>query len=95
MAIGVKNRTGTKGYLAPETIFKSKLQGSGVDVWSAGVIFLSLLSKRHPILSLHGNDSVKGFTLQNLIPLIYIYGTKLLKQFAYLNGILFLLIELS
>lgn len=86
VAIGAKNRTGTKGYLAPETIFKAKVQTCAVDIWSAGVIFLSLLAKRHPILSLHASDKVKGFTLQNLIPLIYIFGTKLIKQVAFRYG---------
>lgn len=86
LTIGAKNRTGTKGYLAPETIFKAKVQTTAVDVWSAGVIFLSLLAKRHPILSLHGSDKVKGFTLQNLIPLIYIFGSKLIKQIAFKYG---------
>ncbi len=84
--IGAKNRTGTKGYLAPETIFKAKVQTRAVDVWAAGVIFLSLLAKRHPILSLHASDKVKGFSLQNLIPLIYVFGTKLIKQVAFKYG---------
>ena len=85
-AIGAKNRTGTKGYLAPETIFKSKLQTRAVDIWAVGVIFLSLLAKRHPILSLHASDKVKGFSLQNLIPLIYVFGTKQIKQIAFRYG---------
>jgi len=85
--IGAKNRTGTKGYLAPETIFKAKVQTRAVDVWAAGVIFLSLLAKRHPILSLHASDKVKGFSLQNLIPLIYVFGTKLIRQVAFKYGI--------
>ena len=83
MTAGIKNRTGTKGYLAPETIFKAKVQTGAVDVWAAGVILLSLFAKRHPILTLHANDKVKGFSLQNLIPLIYIFGTKLIRQVAY------------
>ena len=63
------------------------MQTRAVDVWAAGVIFLSLLAKRHPILSLHASDKVKGFSLQNLIPLIYIFGTKLIKQIAFKYGI--------
>lgn len=83
MTAGVKNRTGTKGYLAPETIFKAKVQTRAVDVWAAGVILLSLLAKRHPILTLHASDKVKGFSLQNLVPMIYIFGTRLIRQVAY------------
>jgi serine/threonine protein kinase len=86
--VGVRNRTGTKGYLAPETIFKAKIQTRAVDVWAAGVILLSLLAKRHPILTLHASDRVKGFSLQNLVPLVYIFGTKLIKQIAYKYSIL-------
>ena len=55
---GFKNRTGTKGYLAPETIFKTKTQTTAVDIWAAGVIFLSLLAKRHPILCQIGRAHV-------------------------------------
>ena len=41
--MSIKNRTGTKGYMPPETIFGSPNQGTAVDIWAVGVIMLSFL----------------------------------------------------
>ena len=41
-------RAGTPGFRAPEVLLKCPLQTTAVDVWSAGVIFLCLLSGRYP-----------------------------------------------
>ncbi|XP_077581219.1 cell division cycle 7-related protein kinase isoform X1 [Stigmatopora nigra] len=41
-------RAGTPGFRAPEVLLKWPNQGTAIDVWSAGVIFLSLLSGRFP-----------------------------------------------
>lgn len=41
-------RAGTRGFRAPEVLFRSHQQSTRVDVWSAGVIFLSMLSCRYP-----------------------------------------------
>ncbi|XP_057714218.1 cell division cycle 7-related protein kinase isoform X1 [Corythoichthys intestinalis] len=41
-------RAGTPGFRAPEVLIKCPNQGTAIDVWSAGVIFLSLLSGRYP-----------------------------------------------
>ncbi|XP_076316158.1 cell division cycle 7-related protein kinase-like [Tachypleus tridentatus] len=40
----VAPRAGTPGFRAPEVLLKYKAQTTAIDVWSAGVIFLSLLS---------------------------------------------------
>lgn len=32
--MSIKNRTGTKGYMPPESIFNSPNQGSAVDIWA-------------------------------------------------------------
>jgi len=63
-------RAGTAGFRPPEVLLKSSDQCIAVDVWSAGVIFLSMLSGRYPffraqddmgylaqIISLLGTDS--------------------------------------
>ncbi|KAM4727712.1 cell division cycle 7-related protein kinase isoform 3-T3 [Anableps anableps] len=44
----VASRAGTPGFRAPEVLTKCPNQGTAIDVWSAGVILLSLLSGRYP-----------------------------------------------
>uniref|UniRef100_H2LJQ5 non-specific serine/threonine protein kinase n=1 Tax=Oryzias latipes TaxID=8090 RepID=H2LJQ5_ORYLA len=44
----VAPRAGTPGFRAPEVLTKCPDQGTAIDVWSAGVILLSLLSGRYP-----------------------------------------------
>ncbi|XP_022673099.1 cell division cycle 7-related protein kinase-like isoform X3 [Varroa destructor] len=44
----VAPRAGTPGYRAPEVLMKFRHQGTAIDVWSAAVIYLSLLSGRYP-----------------------------------------------
>ncbi|XP_068196676.1 uncharacterized protein [Antennarius striatus] len=44
----VAPRAGTPGFRAPEVLTKCPNQGTTIDVWSAGVILLSLLSGRYP-----------------------------------------------
>lgn len=61
--MSIKHRTGTKGYMPPETIFNSPTQGSKVDIWAVGVIMLSFLMRRHPIISLNNTSRVKNFTI--------------------------------
>ncbi|XP_064458366.1 cell division cycle 7-related protein kinase-like [Ornithodoros turicata] len=47
-AAEVAPRAGTPGFRAPEVLMKYKNQTTAIDVWSAGVILLSLLSGRYP-----------------------------------------------
>ncbi|NXU54881.1 CDC7 kinase, partial [Turnix velox] len=44
----VAPRAGTPGFRAPEVLTKCPTQTTAIDMWSAGVIFLSLLSGRYP-----------------------------------------------
>ena len=41
-------RAGTPGFRSPEVLLKYPQQSPAVDMWSAGVIFLSILSGRYP-----------------------------------------------
>lgn len=41
-------RAGTAGFRAPEVLLKSPSQDTAIDIWSAGTIFLSILSARYP-----------------------------------------------
>jgi len=72
--MNIKNRTGTKGYMPPESIFSSPNQGTAVDIWAIGVILLSFLMRRHPIISLNNTTKIKNFTIANLVPLALIFG---------------------
>jgi cell division control protein 7 len=42
------NRAGTRGFRAPEVLMGSWNQSCKIDVWGAGVIFLTLLTRRYP-----------------------------------------------
>ncbi|KAF3912943.1 PAK-2p27 [Orbilia brochopaga] len=45
------NRAGTRGFRAPEVLFKCNAQTTKIDIWSAGVILLTFLSKRFPFFN--------------------------------------------
>ncbi|KAJ8038508.1 Cell division cycle 7-related protein kinase [Holothuria leucospilota] len=62
-------RAGTPGFRAPEVLLKCEHQTTAVDMWSAGVILLSILSGRYPffkvpddltglaqIMNIHGSE---------------------------------------
>lgn len=84
--MNIKNRTGTKGYMPPESIFNAPSQDSSVDIWAIGVIMLSFLMRRHPIISLNNTSKVKNFTIANLLPLVIIFGADEFKKIAHENG---------
>ncbi|XP_053102501.1 cell division cycle 7-related protein kinase [Hemicordylus capensis] len=44
----VAPRAGTPGFRAPEVLTKCPTQTTAIDIWSAGIVFLSLLSGRYP-----------------------------------------------
>ena len=44
----VSARSGTPGFRAPEVLLKYPQQTTAIDIWSAGVIFLCLLSCKYP-----------------------------------------------
>ncbi|KAG9045696.1 hypothetical protein FS842_001119 [Serendipita sp. 407] len=45
------NRAGTRGFRAPEVLFKCVVQTPAVDIWSAGTILLFFLAKKWPIFA--------------------------------------------
>ncbi|KAL3693650.1 hypothetical protein R1sor_007301 [Riccia sorocarpa] len=71
---------GTKGYRAPEVLLKSLKQTSKVDMWSAGVSLLHLVSGRSPfpssstdgalrdIAKLRGSDAVLALAIRHERP---------------------------
>ena len=55
---GEASRAGTPGFRAPEVLAKSILQSTKIDMWSAGVIFASLLTKRYPFFPFRSENDV-------------------------------------
>lgn len=49
-------RAGTSGFRAPEVLLKYQYQTTAIDVWSAGIIFLCLLSGKYPFFK--ANDDM-------------------------------------
>jgi cell division control protein 7 len=47
-ALPVPERSGTRGFRAPEVLCRTWHQGCALDVWSAGIILLSLLTRIFP-----------------------------------------------
>lgn len=74
------NRAGTRGFRAPEVLMKCGSQTTKIDIWSVGVILLSLLSRRFPMFqSLDDTDA--------LLELCSIFGWKTLRKCAELHGL--------
>lgn len=45
------SRSGTRGFKAPEVLFRVEAQTTAIDIWSAGIIFLSLLCRKYPFFT--------------------------------------------
>ncbi|KZZ93720.1 serine/threonine protein kinase Hsk1 [Moelleriella libera RCEF 2490] len=76
------NRAGTRGFRAPEVLFKCTEQTTSIDIWSAGVIFLTILSKRFPFFN--SADDVEA-----MIEIATIFGAKRMKAAGLLHGCVF------
>uniref|UniRef100_A0A182RT78 non-specific serine/threonine protein kinase n=1 Tax=Anopheles funestus TaxID=62324 RepID=A0A182RT78_ANOFN len=68
-------RAGTPGYRPPEVLLKYPNQTTAVDIWAAGVIFLSLLSKLYPFFT-----NVDDLTA--LAQIIEVFGYERIKETA-------------
>jgi cell division control protein 7 len=73
------NRAGTRGFRAPEVLFKCTEQTTKIDIWSAGVILLTILSRRFPFFN--SADDVEA-----MIEIATIYGNKRMRACAQLHG---------
>ena len=76
------NRAGTRGFRAPEVLLKCTMQTCAIDMWSSGVILLTLLARRFPFF--HSADDIDA-----LLELTNILGTRRMKETAYLHGHIF------
>jgi cell division control protein 7 len=73
------NRAGTRGFRAPEVLLKCTDQSTKIDIWSAGVILLTILSRRFPFFN--SADDVEA-----MIEIATIFGIRRMKQVAMLHG---------
>ncbi|OAD75426.1 hypothetical protein PHYBLDRAFT_123890 [Phycomyces blakesleeanus NRRL 1555(-)] len=69
------NRAGTKGFRAPEVLMRVVNQTTAIDIWSVGVIFLSILSGSYPFFL--ANDEA-----DSLIELACLFGSNAMKECA-------------
>lgn len=76
------NRAGTRGFRAPEVLFKCTAQTTKIDMWSAGVILLTLLGRRFPFFN--SADDVDA-----MIEMASIFGTRRMRAAAALHGQIF------
>ncbi|POS84634.1 Protein kinase-like (PK-like) [Erysiphe pulchra] len=76
------NRAGTRGFRAPEVLLKCTNQTTKIDIWSAGVILLTILSRRFPFFN--SADDVEA-----MIEIATIFGSKRMKYCALLHGTVF------
>ncbi|EOB15479.1 Cell cycle serine/threonine-protein kinase hsk1 [Nosema bombycis CQ1] len=68
-------RAGTRGFRAPEVIFRYPYQTKAIDVWSAGVMFLTLVCVQYPFF--YSADDVDG-----LVEIATIFGHKEMRKAA-------------
>ncbi|WFD18871.1 non-specific serine/threonine protein kinase [Malassezia caprae] len=73
------NRAGTRGFRAPEVLFKCPDQTPAIDIWSAGIILLSFLLRRFPLFN--SNDDTEA-----LLELATIFGLRRMEQCAMLHN---------
>lgn len=73
-------RDGTRGFRAPEVLMGCPDQTAAIDVWSAAVILLCLLTKRYPIFEAH-NDAHALVEIAEALPKEEVLeGTKALDR---------------
>jgi len=74
-ALPVPERSGTRGFRAPEVLCRTWHQGCALDVWSAGIILLSLLTRIFPFFQ-SPND------VTALAEIVHIVGRRALQLAA-------------
>lgn len=73
------NRAGTRGFRAPEVLFKCNNQSTKIDIWSAGIIGLSLLMRKFPLFNSPDDTDA-------ILELALVFGIEKLKKCAELHG---------
>lgn len=73
------NRAGTRGFRAPEVLFKCTNQTVKIDIWSAGIICLSLVARKFPLFN--SPDDIDA-----LVEMVLLFGVDKLQKCAELHG---------
>lgn len=73
------NRAGTRGFRAPEVLLKCPDQTVAIDIWSAGVILLSLLAHKFPVFN--STDDVEA-----LMEIAAVFGKGAMERCAMLHS---------
>ena len=76
------NRAGTRGFRAPEVLLKCTSQTTAIDVWSAGVILLTILGRRFPFFN--STDDIDA-----TIEIASVFGRRRMQHCALLHGAVF------
>jgi cell division control protein 7 len=73
------NRAGTRGFRAPEVLLKCPDQTVAIDIWSAGVMLMSILAHKFPIFN--SADDIEA-----LMEIAAIFGRKQMERCAFLHS---------
>ncbi|KAF7306773.1 Kinase-like protein [Mycena indigotica] len=73
------NRAGTRGFRAPEVLFKCSEQSGAIDVWAAGIILLFFLTGKFPLFQSSDDNEA-------LMELAVILGRKKIEKAATLHS---------
>lgn len=73
------DRSGTRGFRAPEIMLRYCYQTTAVDIWAVGVILLIILSGRYPFFE--PEDDADG-----ILELAHVFGLTKMKEFAAYYG---------
>ena len=76
------NRAGTRGFRAPEVLLKCTSQTTKIDIWSAGVILLTILAQRFPFFN--SADDIEA-----IVEIASIFGQRRMRHCAQLHGSMF------
>ncbi|OCF43627.1 CDC7 protein kinase [Kwoniella heveanensis CBS 569] len=73
------NRAGTRGFRAPEVLLKCPDQTVSIDIWSAGVMLLSILTHKFPVFN--STDDIEA-----LMEIAAIFGRAAMERCALLHN---------
>lgn len=73
------DRSGTRGFRAPEVMLKYCYQTTAVDMWAVGVMLLIILSGRYPFFDPSGDA-------EGILELAHIFGKSKMKEFTDYYG---------
>lgn len=72
-------RAGTRGFRAPEVLFRHQRQTRAIDMWSIGVIFLTILTAQYPFF--YSSDDV-----DSIVEIATIFGHAEMRKAARFYG---------